>query len=242
MLYGWEMTAAESKVSRSTYGDHGLASDDKKANGTRRALPREVRRKQLIEATMECIATHGLSGITMARVTRAAGLSVGIANLHFESKDKLLLATLARVVDEYRAMWETALAEAPDDPAARLAALVEVDFHPSVCDRDKLAVWFAFWSESKARPTYRKLCADRDRDYDRVLRTLCREIVDAGAYEGVDPDLAARGLATITEGLWLDMLISPRSLSRREALRVSRGYLAHLFPRHFDFEEERKAS
>jgi TetR/AcrR family transcriptional repressor of bet genes len=175
-------------------------------------------------------------------VAGEAGLSQGLINLHFESKDKLLLATLSRVVDEYRALWEAALEAAPDDPASRLAALVEVDFHPSVCDRDKLAVWFAFWSESKARPTYRKLCAARDRDYDRVMRELCRELVDEGGYEAVDPDLAARALAAITEGLWLDMLISPRNLSRREALRVSMAYLAHLFPQHFSRDEERKAS
>jgi TetR/AcrR family transcriptional repressor of bet genes len=206
-----------------------------------RTASKAERRTQLIEATIRSIAANGLSETTTSVVAGEAGLSQGIINLHFESKDKLLLATLARVVDEYRALWEAALEAAPDDPAARLAALVEVDFHPSVCDRDKLAVWFAFWSESKARPTYRKLCADRDRDYDRVMRELCRELVAEGRYD-VDPDLAARALAAITEGLWLDMLISPRNLSRREALRVSMAYLAHLFPRHFSTEEERKAS
>ena len=207
-----------------------------------RTASKAERRTQLIEATIRSIAANGLSDTTTSQVAREAGLSQGIINLHFESKERLLLATLSRVVDEYRAMWEAALAEAPDDPVARLEALVEVDFHPTVCDRNKLAVWFAFWSESKARPTYRKLCADRDRDYDRVLRQLCREIVHLGEYDGVDPDLAARALAALTEGLWLDMLLSPRSLSRREALRVSRTYLAHLFPRHFSHEEERKVS
>ena len=206
-----------------------------------RTASKAERRTQLIEATIRSIAANGLSDTTSSLVAREAGLSQGIINLHFESKDKLLLATLARVVDEYRALWEAALEVAGDDPASRLAALVEVDFHPSVCDRDKLAVWFAFWSESKARPTYRKLCAARDRDYDRVMRELCRELVSEGRYD-VDADLAARALAAITEGLWLDMLISPRSLSRREALRVSMAYLAHLFPKHFSAEKERKAS
>lgn len=209
---------------------------------TARTASREERRTQLIEATIRCIASQGLSDTTIAQVAREAGLSQGLINLHFDSKERLLLATLERVVDEYRGLWEAALAEAPDDPAGRLTALVQVDFHPSVCDRDKLAVWFAFWSESKARPTYRKLCAARDRDYDRVMARLCRDLVEEGRYDDVDPQLAARALAAITEGLWLDMLVSPRNVSRREALRVSMGYLAHLFPRHFTHESERKAS
>lgn len=219
----------------------GKSASPDRGNAGPRTASKAERRTQLIEATIRSIAANGLSDTTTSVVAREAGLSQGIINLHFETKDKLLLATLARVVDEYGALWEAALEAAPDDPAARLAALVEVDFHPSVCDRDKLAVWFAFWSESKARPTYRKLCAARDRDYDRVMRELCREIVSRGTYD-VDPDLAARALAAITEGLWLDMLISPRNLSRREALRVSMAYLAHLFPKHFSVGEERKAS
>ncbi len=207
-----------------------------------RTASKAERRTQLIEATIRSIASHGLSDTTMATVAGEAGLSQGIINLHFETKDKLLLATLTRVVDEYRALWEAALEAAADDPVARLAALVEVDFHPSVCDRDKLAVWFAFWSESKARPTYRKLCAGRDRGYDRMLVRLCRQLVDEGDYRGVDPELAARAMAALTEGLWLDMLANPRNMTRRQALRVSQAYLAHLFPRHFETVAERQAS
>lgn len=198
-----------------------------------RTASKAERRTQLIEATIRSIAANGLSETTMASVAGEAGLSQGIINLHFESKDKLLLATLERVVDEYRSLWEVALAAAPENPADRLAALVEVDFHPSVCDRNKLAVWFAFWSESKARPTYRKLCAARDRDYDRVMVKLCVKLVAEGGYSRIDAEAAARALAAITEGLWLDMLASPRAVSRRQALRVSMAYLAHIFPDHF---------
>jgi TetR/AcrR family transcriptional repressor of bet genes len=124
--------------------------------------------------------------------------------------------------------------------ADRLAALVKVDFHRSVCDRDKLAVWFAFWSESKARPTYRKLCADRDREYDQMLERLCAEVQREGKYRNIDPVSAARGLAAMTEGLWLDMLVSPRAMSREKAMQTCRAYLAHLFPRHFTPAEENK--
>jgi TetR/AcrR family transcriptional repressor of bet genes len=60
----------------------------------RQIRPKAERRQQLIDATIRCIAQHGLSAVTMQMVTREAGLSVGIANLHFESKDNLLKETL----------------------------------------------------------------------------------------------------------------------------------------------------
>ena len=54
---------------------------------TPRSLPAKTRRKQLIKATIKCIAKNGLSGTTMADVTKLAGLSLGIVNLHFETKE-----------------------------------------------------------------------------------------------------------------------------------------------------------
>jgi TetR/AcrR family transcriptional repressor of bet genes len=203
-----------------------------------RTEPKETRRLQLIEATMRSIATNSLSGTTISTVSSEAGLSRGIISLHFQGKEKLLLETLAHVVDEYKALWEDALQKAGHSSAERLASLLGVDFHRSVCDRNKLAVWFAFWSESKSRPTYRNLCAERDREYDAMMLHLCKEIISEGGYTGIDPEMAARGLAALTEGLWLDMLVNPRSMSRRKAQKTSMAYLSHLFPRHFSNNDE----
>ena len=62
---------------------------------------KEVRQRELISATMRCIAKVGLSATTLQMVTREAGLSLGIANLHFQSKENLLRATLESVMREY---------------------------------------------------------------------------------------------------------------------------------------------
>ena len=72
-----------------------------KTNDTPRAMPKQARRRQLIDATIVCIAEKGLSGTTMADVTQQAGLSMGIVNLHFQRKEKLLIETLRFISDEY---------------------------------------------------------------------------------------------------------------------------------------------
>lgn len=208
----------------------------------KRTASKEERQAQLIAATMRSIARNGLSDTTIATVSQEAGLSQGIVNLHFQTKERLLLETLSHVVDEYKALWEVALEHAGSSSSEQLAALVEVDFHRSVCDRNKLAVWFAFWSESRARPTYRKLCADRDRGYDKTMLRLCARLVEEGGYANVDPSAAARGLAALTEGLWLDMLVNPRGMTRRMAKHTSLSYLAHLFPAHFEQPQAEKQS
>lgn len=199
----------------------------------RRTAPKEERQQQLIRATIRSVAAHGLSDTTMATVAGAAGLSQGIINLHFRSKQRLLLATLHHLADEYRASWERAIAEAGDDPADRLAARVAADFAPPVCDRDKLAVWFAFWGESKSRPIYRRICAEQDRADRAAIVGLCRELASAGGYDGVDANTVAAGLSAMTYGLWLDLLTQPRSIDRARARAICTAYLAGTFPRHF---------
>ena len=102
-------------------------------------------------------------------------------------------------------------------------------------------MWFAFLGESKSRPTYRRLCADRDRGYDRQLRQLCGDLIAEGDYPGINPESVARGMAAMSEGLWLDMLVSPRHMTRRQALGIAMDHLAHTFPDHFGDPAQERA-
>ncbi len=208
----------------------------------KRTASKQERQLQLIRATIRSVAKNGLADTTMSTVAGEAGLSQGIINLHFQSKDRLLVETLRYIADEYRTSWEKALDGAGPSPAERLAALVEVDFNMPVCDRNKLAVWFAFWGESKSRPTYRKLCATRDLQYCKELEALCQLLIEEGAYQGLDAMVLATGLSAMAEGLWLDLLISPRSITREQARNICMAYLASAFPGHFSVPPLRNMS
>jgi TetR/AcrR family transcriptional regulator, transcriptional repressor of bet genes len=198
----------------------------------RTAAPEE-RRAQLIEATIRCVAGRGLAETTIATVAKEAGLSQGIINLHFQSKERLLTETLRYLADEYRTACNNAAASSQDDPVAGLQAMVDLCFQRSICNRDKLAVWFAFWGERKFRPTYRRICAARDNAHDDLVRTMCTNLCKLGNYSDVEPVLVADGLSALTDGLWLDLLVRPESMKREQAWRVTMAYLADAFPRHF---------
>ncbi len=204
----------------------------KKPLTKRRTAPKEERRVQLIMATIRSIAKNGLSVTTIATVAGEAGLSQGIINLHFQSKERLLEETLGHIVGEYRAAWYKAIETSGDAAAEKLAALAAVDFDKHICQRDKLAVWFAFWGESRSRLTYRKICAESTREYRQCLTGLCEEIVRQGQYR-VKAQHVATGLLAMNGGLWLDMLISPAEMSADQAREISQSYLRGVFPRHF---------
>jgi TetR/AcrR family transcriptional repressor of bet genes len=211
-----------------------MAQAKRKVTNNNRAIGKERRREQLIKSTINCIAHKGIAGTTMADVTKDAGLSLGIVNLHFQSKDKLFEETLQYLSDEYEAYWDTALSKAGDSAAVKLIAVVKSDFSAKVCERKKLAVWFAFWGEAKSRPTYLQICAKSDKRNNDVVANLCKQLVKEAGYKDIRPISFATGLAALTNGLWLDLLMTPNEIKRNEALDICFHYIAVSFPDHFD--------
>lgn len=203
----------------------------------KRTASRELRRQQLIKATIKTVAKKGFAHTTMADVAKEAGLSQGIINLHFKSKDRLFSETLRHLSDEYRQAWERALKKAGDDPIEKLRAMVDLDFSASLCERNKLAVWFAFWGESKSRPTYLKVCKNQDAEYTNVLEQIAEEIILEGGYEIAAGDVAET-LSAMTDGFWLSLLLTPQSVPRDNAKALCFTYLANVFPQHFAPEDQ----
>ena len=197
-----------------------------------RKQSKEVRRLQLIEATIDSLAKRGYSETTMADVADGAGLSRGIVNFHFESKEKLLVATLQFMADEYAAHWRAALHKGGDDPSRQLAAVVAADFDRSICNKRKLAAWCAFWGEAKSRPTYQALCGARDAAYQTVIIDLCRTLKQDGGY-AFEPQGTALALSAMLEGLWLRLMMGTEDVTRESALQAANEFLALAFPRHY---------
>ena len=199
----------------------------------RQIRPKAERRQQLIDATIRCIAQHGLSAVTMQMVTSEAGLSVGIANLHFESKDNLLRETLRFVAEEYHS-GQIEIMEGSEitDLGARLDALLDFQLGRGVTQRQKMSVWFAYYGEAGARPVYQKIVSTVDRLAARKLEALFAEIIRAGQYLDADPHDLATGYSALIDGLHLGLLVTPRELSKRRARSVARAFLRRAFPQH----------
>lgn len=202
------------------------------ASASARVKKKDATRQQLINATVDAMAVGGFADLTLSEVSRRAAVSRGLVNFHFDSKNQLLVETLAFLTNEYLQSWQRAVDKAGPGPAAKLLALVRNDFHSKVCNRKKIAVWFAFRGEAKSRPTYIDVCTKADDALDRMLKALCAGLVEEGAC-AMDAAAAATGLRAMIEGLWLEFLMSPQGLTREEALAITGTFLTALFPCHF---------
>lgn len=198
-----------------------------------RAEGKQRSRQKLITATINSIAKRGFADTTLARVSEGAGLSRGIVNFHFRSKDALFLEALKFLSREYRENWLRALDEAGPSAAEKLEAVLMADFKPPISNRNRIAAWFAFYGEAKCRPTYMAACTNVDQLNFDAVGSLCQEIIHEGGYEDLDPEIIVQGLSSMSEGLWLDLLISPRTNDLEKSKKTMSTYLRALFPKHF---------
>ena len=184
----------------------------------------EERRRQLIEATVTCIASHGISGTTLRKVSETAGLSLGLVNFHFESKNALLEHTLRTLAEEHRTLWKQKVMTKELTSVEKIYAIVEAQFHPKICNRKKLAVWFAFFGETSHRKTYRNITSGIDAERLETCRTLLQKVAEERALVGQPRDIAAT-LEALFDGTWLNILMYPDGFSRVEAERQVKAYL-----------------
>lgn len=198
-----------------------------------RKLSRAARRVQLIEATIEVLAERGFARLTLSDVAKRAGLSHGLVNFHFESKELLLSETLGYLSDEYRDNWMCALGAAGPAPAQQLDALFRADFSPQLFTPARLAAWVAFWGEAQSRPLYREKCGAKDDDYADRKQTICAALLAEGGYGG-DAGRISRALRLVAEGVWMDLVIMETPYAREEGLATVRCAAAAFFPRHFN--------
>jgi phenylpropionate dioxygenase-like ring-hydroxylating dioxygenase large terminal subunit/AcrR family transcriptional regulator len=193
----------------------------------------ERRRRELIEATMASIAEGGLSGTTIARVAKTAGLSSGIVNFYFKSKDALLLATLTHVAEAFERGWRDAIARADSDPIRELDALIESNFDASACNLRWVAVWSAFWGESRAREDYMRVCGSRDEAYLDQINSLLQQIAQRGGYERVDAEAVALAFFHLLSSLPESLLDASKPFDREQAKATCRSFLSSVFPNEF---------
>ena len=190
------------------------------------------RRKQLIDATVSVIYRDGLSRLTLAKVATTAGLSTGIVNSYFKSKEQLLLDTLQVLVLEY----ETAVNKVLDGKMSSeeaLHRLVDVLLSPELCDPEKAAVWYAFMGESQTREGYNAAVRAREQVIRSRIAGLFGEFFEIFGDPEIDSLAIARGFDAMIDSFWAECAMTPDVFDHGAAKATCYGYLRSVLPGGF---------
>jgi len=187
-------------------------------------------RQALIDATFAVVAEFGVTGVSFTRVLEKADLSRGMINLHFASKDQLLLEAAKMMADKYYTHLQSFVNSASEDPESQLIALLEADFNDAILNPREIGVWFAFRGEARYNEQFKPYSDTRDayllQQYDGIFEQLLTDGDDAT----IQPRDLTLGLLALTEGLWSDYFMHGEEFDRRQAKRVIYLYLSRMLP------------
>jgi len=200
-----------------------------------RQLPEE-RRRALIVATIDCLKAHGHEGMSVRRISAAAGVSIGLINHHFPNKDELvaqayrhfndqLVAGLRQAVDDERLRLDDAVAVGAAAGQAgrsrqRLSAFFRASFSPPNLDRDVLTAWIVFWGLLRHSPQIQRVHSEAYGGYLDLVRQMLTELeTDRGPFS-LPCHLAAVGLTALLDGLWLEWCLDPGTFRPDQAITL----------------------
>ncbi|MBW4050974.1 MAG: Rieske 2Fe-2S domain-containing protein [Proteobacteria bacterium] len=206
---------------------------DPASAGGGRAL-RQRQRQRLIDACISALHLYGPSRTTVEKVVAIADLSPGIVRFYFDSKDAMLVASLAHLAAEFDQRVLAPLASLKASPVRALQQLVELYFDPEIASPRKVSVWYSFWGEASSRQEYQDICGRKDEDFAALVRELVGALILQTGARHLDADAVSLGLIGVLEVLWQGIAFQSESnIDRDAARRRSLAYLASVFPGMF---------
>ncbi len=186
----------------------------------------EIRKPQLINATMEAVNDVGLHKASVAMIAKYAGVSPAIINHYFGGKDGLLEETMRSVLKDLSAAISNRLKSVDkNDVVARIKAVVEGNFDPKQLDSKVVKTWLTFWSHSMHKPQLHRLQRVNEQ---RLLSYLRYELKQVVSHE--EAAFIAQGVAALVDGIWLRGALSPNGIDKELAESLILDYLKLKLP------------
>ena len=155
--------------------------------GTAVSIKGADRVEDIIRTAQNILVTEGLVNLTIRRVAREMGISIGNLLYYFSSKEDLLQAIIEDVIRGYDEELENEIKLFPDSPEKRFKAFIRY----LIADTKKPEVrgfFYQFWGLS----THNEQCSGLRQDMDKHFQELTM-----GLLEDVQPDMPESELGTL---------------------------------------------
>ena len=180
----------------------------------------EVRRQELLRATVTCLARLGPNGTTGREICRQAGVSHSLLRHYFGNPQTLLLEAYEQLSEQFIARLEADVLAAQDDPWRALDRLFELHLSEEWAGPDVLGAWIGFWTLVRARPEFALVRDSFNRRLGQLIERLLRRL--ALPAHDLDIDDATAIIAGVMDGLWLEFGLASLTMTRQRALALCR--------------------
>jgi AcrR family transcriptional regulator len=184
------------------------------------------RRIALTDAAIAVLGKGGAHGLTHRAVDDEAGLPKGTTSNYFPSRDALLEATLARVIETHRAWMDELQTTGPDSVgrAEMIDLMVQVISEAATRYRSRYVAVFELALESMRRPALAEA-------FDALwgdARTMVKDMHRSALHDPSDVEVHL--LNTVYNGVLFLRLVTPKVLDTERWDQVIRTALEAVLP------------
>src|ERR1700731_2898552 len=162
----------------------------------------EMRRRELVEVTIDSLAEVGFVGTTLAQIAARAGVSPGLVAHYFDDKDGLLEAAFRslarRVGTQVRARLRLVAT-----PRGRIQAVIDANLAPEEFEQRTGTAWLAFWGQVLQVTPLRRVQSVYQRRTLSNLRSSLKKLMPQD-----DAQRLAAMIAAMIDGVWLRAALS----------------------------------
>lgn len=185
---------------------------------TRRRI-RDIRHDELIDATIRAVHAKGFAKVTMAEIAREAESTAPSISYYFGSKEKLMEATMRRLLSLLKTAMLKRYADAKT-PRERLLAVLDANFDDALFTTEQCSLWLQFWASAPYVPALARLHRINRARVDSHFRAELTRMLPLEQAETVRVALQSYMDGVWAEAAQADTATDPKT-ARREAHRVA---------------------
>jgi len=179
----------------------------------------KIRRRDLVKAAYQTFLRHGLSGTTVARIGEQAGMSHGIVNYYFKSKDHLLSAVI-RYAFQLILQHSILFLRDAKTPRERISAVIAGNFPAELFNQETATAWISFFAEVPTNSEFARL---QDTFYRRLRSNLVYNLKQLTSVS--QAERIALGISVWIDGLWLRSGMKQYGIDRQAAINAIEEYV-----------------
>ena len=193
-----------------------------------RTADHEQRRRQVAEAVLRITAQRGLDDVSLAKVAAEAGVSVGLVQHYFATKDAMMLFAFRSIADQFS---QRAARIPRNGPLGRITLQVLAELLP--LDEQRAAevrIWLGFCAHAAFTPALATVQAEYLAEQRRLLAATIREAQARGeSPPDLDPEREGALLAAFVDGLANQAHNDPAGLPSSVLESLLAAYLRNVF-------------
>jgi AcrR family transcriptional regulator len=171
----------------------------------------EVRREEILSATVELLDRLGLAATRVADVAEALDVSPALVFYHFGTKDDLVVEAFAFEVE--RGLRRMEKAASGDDPVERLRRVLRL--YGPTGRATGWRIWIDGWAVAQREPQLRTVLKRLDHQWQDILRGVVDDGVSTGVFTCSDPAATVARLSALVDGLSVAAVVH-RSVTREQ--------------------------